>query len=203
MAKRDINSFQQLDFFDPLDLQLKEADGNRHLVQYGILQEASDYRVHIGYKTQFLFIFLTEAGRQAVRLAEFRNWKPLPASVDGRITTAMGYAIPMGMIEDLKEILIPLDIHRRYTIHEFESTTTKGQKAVQITVEMLKAELIPIPVKINTNSDESVQIEGTDIIINSFLRLQVKCDYKAGDKRRGGTGNLFLQTEECNPYKFI
>ena len=38
------------------------------------------------------------------------------------------------------------------------------------------------------------------IVVNGKWRIQVKCDYDAGP---GGTGNLFLQTAECNPLKQI
>ena len=47
---------------------------------------------------------------------------------------------------------------------------------------------------------ENVQIQGTDILVFSRKRVQVKCDYRCGD-RPLGTGNVFLQRAERNPLK--
>ncbi len=33
------------------------------------------------------------------------------------------------------------------------------------------------------------------------LHTQVKCDFDGGRKELGGTGNLFLQVKEANPFK--
>jgi hypothetical protein len=81
-----------------------------------------------------------------------------------------------------------------------ESTGTKGQKAVYVVHEMLKRGLIPIKQNIETITEQDMQISGTDIIVHSNIRIQVKCDWKAGTKELGGTGNLFIQTAECNPF---
>ena len=71
--------------------------------------------------------------------------------------------------------------------------------AVSIVAEMLKRQLIKLPVNIALIDDKNMQIRGTDILIQSKLCLQVKCDYLAGERQFGGTGNIFLQTAECNP----
>lgn len=141
---------------------------------------------------------LGEAGRAAISRHEYAKKS---VKLDGKITTAQGYAIPVGMIDGIQQILIPKAIHDRYRIIESMTTTTKGMFAVNIVVLMLKGLLIPLPVNIDISDDRSVQVSGTDIIVSSLVRIQVKCDYRAGDRKLGGTGNLFLQTAECNPYK--
>jgi hypothetical protein len=45
-----------------------------------------------------------------------------------------------------------------------------------------------------------LQIEGMDIIVNCKVKIQVKCDFTGGRKPLG-SGNLFLQTAECNPLR--
>ena len=41
----------------------------------------------------------------------------------------------------------------------------------------------------------------TDLLVTASLRIQVKCDYRGGPRELGGSGNLFLQTHECNPLR--
>ena len=82
-----------------------------------------------------------------------------------------------------------------------ETTSTKGLKAVAIVVAMLKQGMIALPLNTKVIDDKALQIKGTDVIVQNTLHLQVKCDFAAGPRDHGGTGNLFLQTQECNPYK--
>ena len=189
----------QLNFLEPMELQLIKDTGNKQLIEYGIQTENSDYRVHVGYKTQHIFVFPTKNGQKEV--AKFNNQNKRPVSIDGKIVTAKGYPIPINLIDGMQSIFIPHDIYQKYVIYPDMSTTTKGQLAVQITFDMLNQMLIPLPVNINIKNKKAIQIKGTDIIIDSKLRIQVKCDFNAGDKKYGGTGNVFLQTDECNPYK--
>ena len=70
-----------------------------------------------------------------------------------------------------------------------------------LTLDMLKKGLISLPINATIIDDKDIQIAGTDIIVCSHLKIQVKCDYRAGNKKhhRRVTGNLFLQIAECNP----
>ena len=92
-------------------------------------------------------------------------------------------------------------------IREDDDTSEKGRKAVGLIAAMLRRGLLPIPGKVQrlvTDIDKPLQIEGQDIIVEfgaATVRIQVKCDYKGGDKSRGGTGFLYLQTAERNPMK--
>ena len=173
--------------------------GNTQLIEYGIQTEDSDYRVHVGYKTQRVYVFPTEDGRQAIIQREIDEARKV--SADGDIVTATGYAIPIDEIDNMRSILIPDDVYNKYAIHPKARTTTKGIIATKIVSEMLKRQLIPLPMKVDVASDDALQISGTDIIIKANLKLQIKCDYNAGLRKYGGTGNVFLQTHECNPYR--
>lgn len=41
---------QQLNFFEPVERQIKPANGNGKMVDYGIQNDSNDFRVHVGYK---------------------------------------------------------------------------------------------------------------------------------------------------------
>jgi hypothetical protein len=87
------------------------------------------------------------------------------------------------------------------------STSQKGQIAVNVVLKMLKDKYIPFPIIVEENTDAITQIKGTDIIlVSQKIRVQVKHDSRAswekGDgKYKRGTGNLYLQTQECNPWR--
>jgi len=191
------NNPRQLDLFD------KESGhkpkGNKHLIGYGIQNEASDMRVHVCIEAQSVYIFPTESGRQALR--ENPNLTRRNISLDGKIVTAEGFAVPVSSIPNIEIKLIPNKLMMTYPIHQTETTTQKGTKAVAITLVMLKNGDISLPLNGKSVPDLEFQVSGSDIIVNSDLRVQVKCDYRGGERRLGGTGNLFLQIAECNPYK--
>jgi len=189
----------QLNLLEPLELQTRAPVGNKTLVPYGIVNEDSDYRIHVAYKIQHVYVFPTRAGKAA--LSENKYAQKSVKTED--ITTALGYPVPVSSIKDIQAILIPHAIYQKHPISKSDSTTTKGAHAVEIVMKMLKRGLIPLPVHVDIADEKSIQIKGTDIIINSELKIQVKCDYDGGDRAKGGTGNLFLQIAECNPKKLF
>lgn len=197
---------QQLNLIEDLSEQVKPASGNRKLVEYGIQNEGSDYRAHVCYPIMQVYVFATQNGRRGVERAKTAGIKPKPVRT-GDMVTAMGYPVPVSWLEDVREVQIPLDIWKRYHIDDFQTTTQKGQMAAYIVFEMLKRNLIPLPVQPNHADSLGLQLNGTDILINSDLKMQVKCDLPGGSSTRAdyngraATGNLFLQESECNPYK--
>jgi len=192
---------QQLNFLEPTELQMKPPDGNNHLIpEQGITNDESDFRVHVGYKAQHIYVFPTQAGRDALEREKHRlDLKRGSQPGVGGIITNEGYAVPISSIDGLQSILIPIDIYQQYPIIRDELTSTKGAKAVSIVADMLKRQLVKLPLNISFIDKKDLQIRGHDILIWSKLTLQVKCDFLAGEREFGGTGNLFLQTAECNP----
>ena len=82
-----------------------------------------------------------------------------------------------------------------------DTTSRKGELATRLTkklIEMGELRLKLNPVEIN---DLDMQISGTDILIRADIKIQVKCDFNGGSKEFGGTGNLFLQIADCNPFR--
>jgi len=167
------------------------------LVGYGIQTDGSHYRAHVGYVAQHVYIFPTKNGLRALEEYDY-----MERSVKTRdIETARGFAVPISHIEGIQEILIPLVVLAKYMIESYFATGIKGGLATEMVAEMLRRGLIPLPVLANLADGIDLQIAGTDIIIASSLHMQVKLDYKAGDRKYGGTGNLFLQVAECNPFR--
>ena len=183
----------QIGIFD----ETSQAARNTTLLSYGIHTEASDYRAHVAYKAQRVYVFPTKNGLRAV---ETGGYKELTVKTSN-IETAKGYAVPISHIDGLSEVLIPLDMHQQFKIESYMATGQKGRLATFIVASMMKKSLIPLPVIVDYAEERALQISGTDIIVGASLHVQVKLDYYAGDRRYGGTGNLFLQVAECNPFR--
>lgn len=146
-----------------------------------------------------LYIFATE---NALRTIEDGNYPILLVwtLVDGVwVITAEGYPVPPEDIKNCKKIRIPQELFEKFPIKKNDNPSVKGQQAVKIVKSMFKRELIPIELNVKEVEEEEMQIEGIDMIVIKDIRIQTKCDYAAG---KGGTGNLFLQIRECNPYKY-
>lgn len=120
---------KQLNFFEPIDLQARLPIGNKRLVNYGIQNEKSDYRVHVGYKTQYIFVFPTEKGRQSIEKMSKDNIQSV--SLDDKIITAKGYKVPISWIDEIQKILIPYDIYKKYFIWGKAVTSIKGLLAAK------------------------------------------------------------------------
>jgi len=168
---------------------------NNALVNYGIQTEKSQWRAHVCFKAGYIYIFATEAGRRALNNGPEAYAKQALAVGP----TARGRKVPWQSIDGIREIPIPPDIMAANVIEEDEEDTTiKGQLAVAIFMDtMYQAHGTLLPMCEVT--DMAAQIEGTDIRIDG-KRIQVKCDYPGG-RKPNGTGNLFLQTHECNPFR--
>jgi len=62
--------------------------------------------------------------------------------------------------------------------------------------------MFPLWARAKESDLAKLQIEGTDVLLVGEWRIQVKCDFYAGDgSHPSATGNLFLQTAELNPFK--
>jgi hypothetical protein len=166
------------------------------MFNFGILQEESDYRVHICFVEGYAYLFKTSAGRDACNSGIFKMRQAFQPGVDG--ATANGYIVPPMKIEGCKRIQIPTNILQQVNCVEFDKTTAKGNKAVECVRQMFKLGLLPISIETKFIEDKDIQIKGIDIIVIAHTKIEVKCDYKGGVQ---GTGNLYLQIAERNPLK--
>ena len=174
--------------------------GKSNLVNYGIYNEQSDIRAHVAPQCRRVFVYQTRA---MLNLLEYHKYPQTGASqeaVDG--ITGWGYLIPIEAIPDLR-ILRPAE----YRWHDFPrrtaSTSEKGAAAMRLIKDILSLGHFPLWVNAYENKQRDVQISGTDILICCRQRIQVKCDWRAGRREWGGSGNLFIQTAERNPRGMI
>ena len=169
--------------------------GNTVLINYGIQNEKSEMRAHVSVVGRCVYVYKTSSGLAAIKKKDYRK---VPA-MTGDVVTAMGYIVPPNDIQGIRVVDIPDKIMMLADFNERDTTTEKGDKAVRIIKWMLKSGVFPLSVSPDVITDRDLQIDGADIIVRLEARIQVKCDYRSGD-RAGCTGNLFLQIAECNPY---
>lgn len=168
------------------------------LFEYGIHLENSDIRCHVGPAARSIFVFRT-ALASALLPGKYRKAYAGQPGVEG--PTGLGYLVPWRDVPDIRAVAwssVPwwewFDFH--------ETTSEKGKKAVGVTAELMRLGRFPLWLDNGVESkDVSVQIRGTDMIIFGRWRIQVKCDWLAGDVKDGGSGNLFLQIAERNPLR--
>lgn len=169
------------------------------LVEHGIQTENSDIRCHVAPGTRNIFVFQTAPA--LLLLDGIPPSRVRTASQPGvRGITARGAVVPWEDIPGIRRIQWRT-VEWWTWFHKDQSTSEKGRHAVEVVQHLLGAGRFPLWCgDVDESRDRTIQIAGTDIVVNGKWRIQVKCDYDAGP---GGTGNLFLQTAECNPLKQI
>jgi hypothetical protein len=173
-----------------------------NLVNYGIQTETSDIRIHVCSVIGYAYVYITEQAKIVVAARTEAQCIAARQLVNGKsVITAQGYLVTPDEIPGCNEVKIPGDISASYPIEEKDNTTLKGSQAVAIVKECILRHVILLPARIDEITDIDMQIKGTDIIVQSHLRIQVKCDRRGGRRTFGGTGNLYLQTAEINPLK--
>lgn len=165
------------------------------LTNYGIEQEHTDIRIHVCVRVKRLYVYSRDAALLAIRTHDY----PVKDAYTERVKTAEGYAVSWNDIADCREVWLHGSYWRVDPIREDMTTSEKGAAAGHIVSRALEGGYVPLPMKVEVVTDPHTQIDGIDIVARCALRIQVKCDFGGGDKKFGGTGNLFIQTSELNP----
>ena len=169
---------------------------NSTLINYGIQEEDSDIRAHVSPVTQRIYVFKT---MNVIRLLENSEYQEVPGYQPGiHFPTAKGNLIPPFDIPDLR-VIEWNDISWWKYFNENDDTDKKGRFAVYFVKKIMQAGRFPLWFDAKEITDIDIDIKGTDILVKGKWKIQVKCDFKAGPKEWGGTGNLFIQLKECNP----
>ncbi len=167
------------------------------LVEYGIHTEGSDIRAHVSAVNRTIYVFPTRNAVAAIaRVSPPLRFAGQPG-VDG--PTGQGWPMPVEEIADLRRVRF--QSWEGWTqLRPDLSTSRKGRLAVVCVIAAMKRGRFPFWLDAAEDERQNVQILGTDILVFCRKKVQVKCDYTAGD-RPLGTGNLFLQRAERNPLK--
>jgi len=164
------------------------------LVDYGIQTEDSDIRAHVSVVAGKVYVFPTKLAVALVKSGKYperKAWQPgIP------YPTAKGYIIPWRDIPNIVPVAASKFI-REQNFGSEDSTTLKGEKASNVVEGLVRLGWFPLAVLPIVSEDTEIQRRGIDIIVHCTWRIQVKCDFHAGE---GGTGNLFLQVAERNPF---
>jgi|AntDeeMinimDraft_6_1070357.scaffolds.fasta_scaffold08066_2 hypothetical protein len=171
---------------------------NKELVKYGIFEEESDYRAHVG-GDKCVYVFKTQNCIDALNETEY----PLNPATQQGIVTAKGYCIPVKkwdgtLIKNIKGI-------RRLKYHSWPkwdlfdnnwNTPKKGDWAVECVLSIMRKGRFPFYISAKPTNNIQLDIDGTDILVENKTKIQVKCDFPIKY-----TDNLYIQTHECNPFK--
>jgi hypothetical protein len=179
--------------------------GNIALVNYGIQTEQSDLRAHVCPNAKQVYVYPTLKGVEAINTNRYRK---ITASQQGaNFVTAEGYLVPPSKIWGCISINAGWAMKKVGPVDYGMSTTAKGEWAVQVVQQLLKVGWFPLFGSPEIVENTEIQVKGIDVIVTSKVRIQVKCDFDGGEPTSEGpvgkrvTGNLFLQTAECNPFR--
>ena len=173
-----------------------------NLHEYGIHTENSDTRAHVSVINQEIYVYKTKNGLDAI---DKYNPPIKTATQPGAInSTASGWVIPWGLIENIKFIKNPNFNWNLFHSENDMTTSEKGNIAAKCVLQYISDGRFPFWINADESNDKNIQIAGTDVIISIKTNIQIKCDWKCGRSIKSGgkgTGNLFLQKSECNPFK--
>lgn len=165
------------------------------LCEYGIQTEGSDIRAHVSVVNKTVYAFQTEAGIKAISDNDAPTRTATQPGVDG--PTAEGWLVKPEWIDDIRALRFLSWPHWGEFTQDM-TTSQKGDLAVRCVIDIMAAGRFPLWIEAGEATDKDVQISGVDILLCCKKRIQVKCDWRAGEKPLG-TGNLFLQKAERNP----
>lgn len=167
------------------------------LHEYGIHTEQSDIRAHVSVVNRTVYVFeTTKAVASIVALRPAIVTAKQPGCTE---VTAEGWLMPIAAIDGIRKLAFQT-WPRWGEFSPAMTTSQKGDLAVACVVRLLEIGRFPLWIAANESGDRSIQIAGTDILVTCNKRIQVKCDWRSGDQPKG-TGNLFLQRAERNPFK--
>ena len=165
---------------------------------YGIIQENSHIRAHVGPVAKQIYVYKTSDMIDAIIKKDYRK---LSASQPGAAgVTGYGPVVPLNDIPFVIPVLWRSEDWWTWFRYE-DDTGCKGRMAVKVISEIMKRGRFPFFVVPQEVTEIKMDIDGTDIIVSGKWHVQVKCDWKAGPRDiEGCSGNLFVQTHERNPF---
>lgn len=167
------------------------------MIKYGIDEEESDIRAHVSLPGKCITVFRTADMRALLERNSYPTRMAGQKGVDG--FTSKGHVVPITDVNP-KYILTSKFYQWDKWDHDAMSCGEKGDMAVDCVRAAIIANKFPLWVCGIVNDQVEIDIEGTDILVSSRRRIQVKYDWLAYPKP-GGSGKLYIQTHECNPLR--
>jgi len=168
------------------------------MIKHGIEEEHSDIRAHVSLLGKQITVYKTA---DMLELLNKNSYKETVAFQPGwEDTTSKGWLVP------LKDIHTKVVLHssvfewHKFT-HSSMNLSERGKMAVAAVKCAILANKFPLWVCGYTTNDKDLDIQGTDIIVDTQRHIQVKYDWLSCPRSKGGSGNLYIQTHECNPLK--
>ena len=167
------------------------------LVEHGIQEESSDVRAHVSVVNKKVYAYRTV---DALAIIEKNNFPIGYASQPGtRYYTGEGFLVPWDEIANIYVI----DCKEWKYWAQFRalniSTTDKSHIATKVVWHCINTGKFRYTFCAR-EAGYLEQIKGIDIVGANGCKIQVKCDWLCGERPKG-TGNLFLQRAERNPFK--
>ena len=177
------------------------------LIKYGIQTEDSHIRVHVCPVVKRVYVYPTITGVEAIESGKFPKVAGYQTDHEG--PTAEGYLVPPFAIRKCVGLVFSERAWQKFRFSRDDALSVKGDKATRLVLAMLREGLLPLPRVAREVKDRDLQIQGMDIVVpaqvvmGEDIRIQVKCDYDGGENQLGGTGNLFMQESEYNPFHHL
>lgn len=157
---------------------------------YGVQSEKSDIHVHVAPGTRLVMAVMTSELQMVM-------WN-YPEAVS---ETFRGRKVPLGVLNSLRYLQTKPEWWGMFhPSQHWDSPSVKGDKARQLLTQIIDQGWFFVwPHQQKITDEKAWQLDGEDILLKP-LRLQVKCDWIAGPKEKGGSGNIFAQTHETNQF---
>lgn len=162
------------------------------LVDYGIKNEGSLARVHVCFQVRQMYSFSTAAA-----IGAMEGCKKRLAFQEG-IVTAEGHLVRPRDIPGCRQTAIP-DVLMEHDPGTNGELGNKGSAAMAVVIRAIRWGILPLPLVCKEIVSIREQRNGGDIRFETGV-VQVKCDYRGGPKTLGGTGHLYIQVAESNPF---
>lgn len=160
------------------------------MIKHGIEDEHSDIRVHVF--SNMACVFETQKMRDYLQSSRSLIQASASTEIRGtKIKTSHGILVPVSKCEFICEVVTG----EAAPVFGASDHTEKGRWAAGVVALMARRGILPLFIRDASESwERSVQLEGTDVIVQERFLIQTKCDLRISE-----TGNLFIQTHEINP----
>lgn len=162
---------------------------NSTLYEHGIDADSSDYRVHVCFGEGMVYLYSTAAMRELLLTNPYRIYES---------PTSRAYIVPVASVPECQSVPIPNRWLENLStkVSKSSPTSTKRMWSEMLVRRMFERGHLTLLPTATMETSRAKQLAGHDIRIQLDCTVQVKCDWDGG---ANGSGNLYIETAECNP----